>query len=152
MKLRHAVKKGCTRLVKLLIENGANVHAYNNDDESPLYLALIEKKYDVVDILLEHVFTIDNAIKYKYNRKLVTNITDIILNKSVINYGLLESILQIAVKNGYYNSVLALIPKAKEMTLEQPNSSLRMFPMSSNQPDVNSPNTDEIQNVTQKIC
>ena len=48
-----AVGSGCSRMVRLLLENGANVNQVDKNLQSPLHLACKYNQYEIVKILIE---------------------------------------------------------------------------------------------------
>lgn len=66
--LHRAVQKNNVEIVKLLLENGANVNAQTKTQDTSLHLACLyyyqHPKYDLIDILIQ--FGADMNIKSKY--------------------------------------------------------------------------------------
>lgn len=52
--LHHALSYGNTRLIKLLIEHGADIEARNKRGQTPLHQAVEEEDIDLVEVLLKH--------------------------------------------------------------------------------------------------
>jgi hypothetical protein len=66
--LHLAAEKGLLNIAALLLENGANINATNNNLEStPLRIAILKNKLDVVNLLLNHGADIQVIIKELIN-------------------------------------------------------------------------------------
>jgi len=62
--LHYAVRSGHLEIVRLLLENGANVNALEHEDWTPLYYAANNGHYRIAKLLLEH--GADKSIKDNY--------------------------------------------------------------------------------------
>lgn len=98
------------KISKLLINLGADVNKTNYDNISPIYMSLINNKYDIFDdILLHRKFIlekddIDKIISYCIRNRL-TNYLELLLKRNKITNKYINKLIFLSIKKNYYNLI-----------------------------------------------